>query len=111
MADVEEGEVPQAQANRMPREAMSKYSGKAQPTLSDFKAKMLAYFNTYDVSDTKQASSTMLNCTDTVATRMNRVLGLTGTNGAAVDISSITFDRVFEALKSTQHDAEHTDKV
>jgi hypothetical protein len=37
------------------------------------------------------------------------VLGLTGTNGAAVDISSITFDRVFEALKSTQHDAEHTD--
>jgi hypothetical protein len=38
------------------------------------------------------------------------VLGLTCTNGAVVDISSITFDRVFDALKSTQHDAEHTDK-
>jgi hypothetical protein len=84
MADVEDGEVPQAQANRMPREAMSKYSGKGQPTLPDFKAKMLAYFNTYDVSDTKQASSTLLNCTDTVVTRVNRVLRLTGTNGAAV---------------------------
>jgi hypothetical protein len=84
MADVEEGEVPQAQADRMPREAMSKYSGKGQPTLPDFKAKMLAYFNTYDVSDTKKASSTLLNCTDTVVTRVNRVLRLTCTNGAAV---------------------------
>jgi hypothetical protein len=110
MADMEVGEVPQAQASRMPREAMSKYSGKGQPTLPDFKAKMLAYFHTYDVSDTKQANSTLLNGTDTVITRVNRVQGLTSTNGVAVEISSITFDRVFEALKSTQHDAEHTDK-
>jgi hypothetical protein len=47
MADVEEGEVPKAQASRMPREAMSKYSGKGQPTLPDFKAKMLAYLVSY----------------------------------------------------------------
>jgi hypothetical protein len=38
VADVEEGEVTQAQANRKPREAMSKYSGKGRPTLPDFKS-------------------------------------------------------------------------
>jgi hypothetical protein len=58
----------------------------------------------------KQGSCALLACSTDVQDRVYRELNSTGTGSAAVDITTITFEQVIEALKATQHEAENTDK-